>query len=247
MFFLFFFFLNSHLDSFNAYNITISQNIFSGNNVSLYGSCIFISNFQSLPYIIINSSKFNDNKVIQSNSNNFNGPVVYLLNPASILIKNCYFFKNVGFGGTCIYYSEIRNGSLMILKNNTFEKNIAQFGAAGIYFYNKYDKIMPDKDNHFIENNGIDFETAPFRFELKYSTFNSSKFNKIYKVNIIPGFPILNLSVYLLDYYGNKISYFNGSVVWLEILSKNFSNIEGISFQGVNTSQISKGNIFNLR
>ena len=169
-----------------------------------------------------------------------NGAAVYLSNPSLIIIKDCHFFNNSGFGGSSIYYSEIQNDFIIILKNNTFEKNWAKFGSAGIYFKEKYDQLFPYEANHFDSNFGANLESPPFQMQLNNSKLDFKR--NVYQLSLIPG-SNFNLIFSLIDYYGNYISYFNGGSVNREISGSDFSqiNAKNIIIDGNSIASSSQG------
>ena len=170
-----------------------------------------------------------------------NGAVVYLENPGSIIIMDCVFYHNSGFSGTSIYYMEIQDQSIMSLSNNSFEHNFALHGAAGVFLNNKYDQLNPLQNNTFRNNTGYNMETPPFKINLNNSNIKFFT-QKKYSFNLIPGVSTISLTFKIVDYYGNQISYYNGSMVKLQIKNKDFSDYIGDS---INIEGIPLASIFN--
>ena len=97
----------------------------------------------------------------------------------------------------------------MDLKNNIFEKNIAVFGGAGIFFRNMLLNESPYLFNIFKGNKAFfadDFYTFPvkinFQDDLNFKSWaNKSK----YTIKMIPGFTKINLKFTVVDYYGQTL------------------------------------------
>ena len=171
-----------------------------------------------------------------------NGAIVFLKNPSAITIKDCLFSKNFGFCGTSIYYMETQENLVLKLSNNLFDNNYAKIGAAGIYLNDKFDQINLLSNNSFINNSGLNFETPPFKINLSSSNFGFSN-NAKFRLNLIPGYSSISLYFKILDYYGNHISYYNGSIAEIQIRNHGFSlkNDNSIKVEGITLVSIFNG------
>ena len=136
----------------------------------------------------------------------------------------------------------------MTLNNNSFANNFATHGAAGIYLNNKFEQLDPFKTNIFKSNVGFNVETSLFKFSLNSSNFYFDKKGRK-SLNLIPGFSTLTLNFQIVDYYGQHISYYNGSIVKLQIRNTDFSlhTDNSISLEGITLISIFNGiNIYLL-
>ena len=230
------------LDIINSHRIVLKSNNFNENIA--FVCIIYVSNLQSNVTIQFLSNILKNNNITYTKSGYKNGAMVYLENPGSMIITNCFFHNNSGFSGTSIYYFEIQTNFNIILNNNTFENNFAEHGAAGIYFSNKFEQIDPLKNNSFKNNVGFDVESPPFKFSLNTSNLYFNKKSRI-SLNLVPGFSTLSLYFKILDYYGHYISYYNGSMVKMQIRNQDFSinTDNSITITGITLVSIFNGNL----
>ena len=228
------------------FNVIILNNTFIENYANEYGGSVYIWNLNSQTKIRMSLNNFSHNFFIRT-TDLMNGAIVHLENPSNILIENCYFYNNSGFGGSSIYYSESLDNFLLNLNRNVFDKNLAKFGAAGIFMKNKYEKIKPQEKNTFYDNFGYDYETPAFELKLNVPNFNATKNRTRYSLQLTPGVSNPTLEFDLLDYYGHHLSYQIGSSVTLQIKNKNFLDLNDSSlrFEGFSIITINQGIFFN--